>query len=95
MITKYKAWRKLMKKTHPDLSKLKDKWPSPYVSRDKVGEFSGGILHPRSLANRDALGEGPRGRIRVNGKKIAYPVDALIEWLEAKSEMVGNKGEQS
>ncbi len=78
-----------MVKTNPDLSKLRDKWPSSYVSRDKVGEFSGGILHPRTLANLDSLGQGPKGRIRVNGKKIAYPVDELVAWMQSRSEVVG------
>ena len=77
-----------MGKTNPDLSKLKEKWPSSFVSRDKVGEFSGGILHPRTLANLDALGKGPKGRIRVNNKKIAYPVDQLIEWMQSRCQAV-------
>ncbi len=68
----------------PDLRMLAFKWPSAYVSRDKVGEFSGGILHPRTLANLDAKGVGPRGRIRINNKKIAYPVDELIKWMEER-----------
>jgi len=80
-----------MNKIHPDLSKLKESWPSPYVSRDKVSEFSGGILNPRTLANLDALGIGPKGRIRVNGKKVAYSVDALVEWLEERSNIVEEK----
>jgi hypothetical protein len=73
-----------------DLTRLKQ-WPSPYVSRDKVGEFSGGILHPRTMANLDSLGQGPKGRIRMNGKKITYPVDELINWLEARCDLVDDK----
>lgn len=72
----------------PDLSRLKNKWPSPFVAREKVGEFSGGILHPRTMANLDALGQGPKGRIRVAGKKIAYPVDELVEWMQSRCEAV-------
>ena len=62
---------------------LKDSWASSFVAREKVGIFSGGILHPRTLANADSAGIGPKEKIRV-GRKIAYPVDALIAWLEAK-----------
>jgi hypothetical protein len=80
---------------NPDLSSLADKWPSSFVSRDKVGEFSGGILHPRTLANLDALGQGPKGRIRVNGKKCAYPVNELISWLESRSDLVEDKESKS
>jgi hypothetical protein len=70
------------------LSSLRDRWPSSYVAREKVGEFSGGILHSRTLANLDSMGLGPKGRIRVNGKKVAYPVDELIRWLESRSQIV-------
>jgi len=72
----------------PDLSSFKNRWPSSFVAREKVGEFSGGILHPRTMANLDALGQGPKGRIRVNGKKIAYPIDELIKWMQARCEEV-------
>ena len=67
---------------------LKESWSSSFVAREKVGIFSGGILHPRTLANLDSKGEGPRGRIRIN-RKIAYPVDSLIAYLEEHSEVVG------
>ena len=62
-----------------DLNKLADKWPSAVVAREKVSDFSGGILHPRRMANLDSLGEGPE-RIRV-GRKIAYPVNSLVKWM--------------
>jgi hypothetical protein len=62
---------------------LKNSWPSAFVAREKVGVFSGGIINPRTLANADSAGIGPKEKIRV-GRKIAYPVDALIAWLEAK-----------
>jgi hypothetical protein len=77
-----------MGKPNPDLSKLRDKWPSTFVSRDKVSDFSGGVLHPRTMANLDALGQGPKGRIRMNGKKIAYPVDELIAWMQSRCQVV-------
>ncbi len=66
------------------LADLASRWPSPYVARDRVSEFSGGILHPRTLANLDSKGEGPKGRIRV-GKKVAYPVAELTSWLESRA----------
>ena len=50
-------------------------------------KFSGGILNARTLANADCLGTGPKGRVRV-GRKVAYPVDSLIEWMQAKMEVV-------
>jgi hypothetical protein len=66
-----------------DLRKLADKWPSTLVARDKVGVFSGGLLHPRTMANHDSAGTGVKGRFRL-GRKIAYPVPALLEWMESR-----------
>jgi len=67
-----------------DLQKLKERWPSSIVSRSKVGEFSGGILNPKSLANADSAGVGPAGRIRI-GRLVAYDIDQLILWMESRS----------
>lgn len=74
-----------MSKTNVALSSLADKWPSSFVAREKVGEFSGGILNPRTMANLDSLGIGPKGRIRIS-RKIAYKVEELCRWLESRSE---------
>ena len=63
---------------------LIEKWPSTIVAREEVGRFSGGILSPKSMANIDSSGEGPEGAIRV-GRKIAYPVDSLVCWMERRA----------
>lgn len=75
-----------MENQKPDLSSLIESWPAPYVERQHVSTFSGGILHPRSMANFDAKRKGPRGRIRI-GKKIAYPVKELVEWMQSRAEV--------
>lgn len=71
-----------MQNTSPsfDLTTLADSWPAPLVSRNQqqLDKFSGGILNARTLANADCLGTGPKGRVRV-GRKVAYPVDSLID----------------
>lgn len=59
------------------------RWPSSHVARSRVAEFSGGILTPKTMANLDALGKGPKGRIRV-GKAVAYDVSMLIAWMESR-----------
>ena len=59
----------MAKQATPNLSDLAEKWPSPYVARNEVKAFSGGILTPKYLANLDSAGKGPAGRIRV-GRKI-------------------------
>ena len=61
---------------------LADKWPSTFVAREKVAEFSGGMLNPRTLANRDSKGQGPEGKILLGKRKVAYSVDALIKYLD-------------
>ena len=68
----------------PNLSILAARWPSPFVAREKVGEFTGGIITPKSMANLDCIGEGPAGRI-ICGRKVAYPVIEFITWLESRS----------
>lgn len=65
-------------------SSLADKWPSTFVSRGEISKFSGGIINSRTLANKDSLGKGPRGKISI-GRKICYPVSSIIEWLEAQA----------
>jgi hypothetical protein len=70
-------------KTEFDFKSLKKRWPSELISRHEIGRFSGGICNPRTMANLDSLGKGPQGKIRI-GRKVAYPVDSLIEWLEAR-----------
>jgi hypothetical protein len=58
-------------------------WPSSFVSRDQVPEFTGGAISNGRMANLDSLGEGPE-RFRL-GRKIVYPVKPFIEWLIARS----------
>lgn len=69
-----------------DLSIMATRWPSPYVAREKVGEFTGGILTPKTMANLDSLNLGVKGRIKV-GRKVAYPTNELIAWLESRSKL--------
>ena len=72
----------------PDLSNLASSWPSPLVSRDNVEKFTGGIVTQKYIANLDSRKLGPQGRIKI-GRKIAYPVNAFIEWLESRGEVLG------
>lgn len=68
----------------PNLSILAARWPSPFVAREKISEFTGGIITPKTLANLDSTGGGPKGRITV-GRKVAYPTSELIAWLESRA----------
>lgn len=66
-----------------DLSSLAANWPSSYVARGLIREFTGGGLSPKRLANLDSLGEGPDGAVRC-GRKVMYPVKNLVRWLEKR-----------
>lgn len=66
---------------------LAKRWPSPIVARHEVSKFSGGAIHPRTIANMDSRGEGPKGRFRI-GKKVCYPVESLVEWLKSRAEAI-------
>ena len=65
-------------------SSLADSWPSAFVSRGEISRFSGGIINPRTLANQDSQGVGPKGRINI-GRKVCYPVSSVIAWLEERA----------
>ncbi len=60
------------------------KWPSDFVAREKVSEFTGGLLSPGTMANIDSDRErqGPP-RVRF-GRKIAYPTLSFVKWLNDK-----------
>ncbi len=65
-------------------SELIESWPAPIVARSRVGEFSGGLFSPRTLANADSRGDGPVGKINI-GRKAAYPTTALVDWMRRKA----------
>ena len=69
---------------------LADKWPSAWVERNQLGKFSGGLIHPRTMRNCDSQGIGIPDRVRV-GRKIAYPVKSVIDWLERRADNDANQ----
>ncbi len=70
---------------NPSFSTMAEKWPSKWVARSEARNFTGGIIEPSYLANLDCQGKGPAGRIRC-GRKVAYPVEQFVEWLEQRTE---------
>jgi hypothetical protein len=62
-----------------DFNELAEAWGAPIVARTDVGKFSGGLLHPRTLANLDSLGKGP-GKIKVGGR-VCYETSKLTQWM--------------
>ena len=73
--------------SHPDFSRLAERWPSPLIARGEVERFTGGIISTKYIANLDSQGKGPQGRIRI-GRKVAYPVSELVFWLEGRSQVL-------
>jgi len=66
--------------------KLAKSWGSPLVARSEVSSMTGGVLHPRTMANLDAKGEGP-GKLIVGGR-VCYDVDKLVDWMEKRTLVV-------
>lgn len=55
----------------------------PVVSRAEASRLTGGLISAKTLSNEDALGKGPRDRIRI-GSKIGYTRGAFMEYLRRK-----------
>ena len=72
------------------LESLANKWPSTIVCRTEIKKFSGGLMSEKYLANLDSQGKGPKGRFR-SGRKICYPVNDVLTWLETRSKIVTEK----
>lgn len=62
-------------------------WPHGHVARTDLLKFSGGLYDGRSAANMDSLGQGIAGAFRV-GRKVAYPVLDVCEFLAGKFSQV-------
>lgn len=77
-----------MRDLNEEFALLKKNWPSTLVARSEVSRFSGGILSARYLANLDSRGIGIAERIRI-GRKIAYPIDSLVRFLQEKATKLG------
>ncbi len=74
-----------MKINHPFLIEnmrinLTKKYPCCLIPRKKIAEATGGILHPRTLANEDSLGKGIAHPILVKGN-VCYGIDQILEYI--------------
>lgn len=65
----------------PTLADLLDELP-PIIGRTEVSRLTGGLIHPRTLANHDSAGTGPR-RIKL-GRKIGYFRNDFVAWLTSR-----------
>ena len=69
---------------------MAERWPSSFVARTEISHFTGGIISERYIGNLDSQNKGIPGRIRC-GRKIAYPVNEVVRWLEGRSEVVPDR----
>ncbi len=68
----------------PDFTQIISNNPSGYILRTNLSEKTGGLLNGRTMANLDSSGaHGIKGRISI-GRKVAYPVKAVVAYLESK-----------
>lgn len=55
-----------------------DSLPLVFARKD-LGKLSKGLINPRTMANRDSLGLGPKGRFLM-GRIVCYQRDMFKEW---------------
>ena len=67
--------------------KTADNWPSEIVARQEVSRFTGGLFTPKTMANLDSLGEGPKRKVRYK-RKVGYPKKELVTWLCSQSAVI-------
>lgn len=70
--------------TKPPFTQIIKNNPSGYILRTNISEQTGGLLHGRTMANLDSLGEGIPGRIMIGKRKVAYPVQSVVDYLQSK-----------
>ncbi len=68
----------------PDFSQIVKNNPSGFILRKDLSKKTGGLLHGRTMANLDSLGTGIPDRITIGNRKVAYPVESVIKYLQSK-----------
>ena len=68
------------------LDRMSANWPSEIIARKKVDEFMGHMITGKSVANFEALGDGPP-KIKI-GRLAGYPKQAFIDWLRPRIAIV-------
>jgi chitinase len=53
------------------------------IPRKEIAAATGNILHPRTLANLDSLGQGIKNRFKM-GRLTVYPVPSVLEFISSK-----------
>ena len=66
------------------LNQMVKNWPSEFVARKRIGDFTGGMVSPKAMANYDSLGTGPEESLKI-GRNRGYTVRSLISWLKNRT----------
>ena len=75
----------------PDFSEIRENNPSGFIMRKNLSEQTGGLLHGPTMAQLDSKGKGIPGMISI-GRKVAYPVAGVIDFLQRKMKQVKEEG---
>jgi hypothetical protein len=81
-----------MNKDQISFQSMAEAWGCPYVAREELKRFTGGLLSPRYAANLDAQRKGIEGRIRC-GRKVLYPALSVCKFLESRAQLIGGQDE--
>lgn len=57
-------------------------WTSGFVAREKISEFTGGVISSGTMANLKSKGISPE--YIIIGRKVVYPIKPLIAWLKTR-----------
>lgn len=55
-------------------------WP-PIISREEIARYTGGLYTAGTMQVYDSKGIGVKNPVRLNGRKIGYSKQDLIDWL--------------
>ena len=64
------------------IKKLDEALP-PIIWRNRPAFKEEFGINPRTMANLDSLGQGPRERVR-QGQSVGYPKEAFLEWFRGR-----------
>ncbi|MCR4555194.1 MAG: hypothetical protein K5766_00065 [Alphaproteobacteria bacterium] len=73
--------------------KLKEYCPYGVIFRKDISKITGGILNPHTMAQLDSRGFGIKNK-KIIGRKVAYKIDDVIQWLEENTELIGFEEEK-
>ena len=62
-----------------------DRYPSTFICRSEVPQFTGGIVTTGTLANLDSKKIGIPNAFRI-GRRVCYPIESVVDWLISRLE---------